>query len=47
MKEEQYKPRKLIPRQSTEDTVISDADENEINISAILRWAGVEEYRLF
>lgn len=47
MKEEQYKPRNPIPRQSTEDTVISDADGNEINISAILRWAGVEEYRLF
>lgn len=43
MKEDNYKPKKPISRQRTEDAVISDLDGNEINVSAILRWAGVGE----
>lgn len=41
--EEDYKSKKPLPRHSTEDAIIFDADGNEINVSAILRWAGVEE----
>ena len=43
MKEDNYKPKKPIPRQRTEDAIISDADGGAINVSAILRSAGVDE----
>ena len=39
MKEDNYKPKKPIQRQHSEDAIISDLDGNEINVSAILRWA--------
>ena len=42
-----YKPKKPIPRQHSEDAIISDLDGNEINVSAILRWAGEDEKLIY
>lgn len=47
MKEDNYKPKKPIPGQHSEDAIISDLDGNEINVSAILRWAGEDEKLIY